>query len=990
MRRGRGPLPDPTAAVSRGGVRRSRRARAAAFLLAVLTAPPAVAGGAAEEPLRIVAVEANRAALSPDGDGEGDSVELTVTIAPAARPISEVELWVHREETDAPGELVAFKRTALAPGGIFGRLVGLGLGGNADEVDVVLVWDGAYRGHAAHPDGARVPDGTYLLQVGIQDSAGRRALTAPRRVAVDRVAPAIDPLASSHEVFSPNGDGVRDEIVVEQVGRGGERWVGTLRGADGAVVRTFESRGDGPEPAVWDGTDAAGRLVPEGEYAYVLVGTDAAGNTAVSEPLRLTLSLTGGDVGLAVAEGPAIVSPNGDGVLDEVPLDVRLSQSEGVDGWCLRLWPADGFRDSVTVRSGVGPPPQTLRFPGPATTGQPPGTTDVPATTGGHSLADGTYLAALEVRYRNGTRVESEPVELTVDTSPPAGRIRLETLPLASPDEKHVVFGGSLRRAVRVAAELEPLLWTATVRYSGPSPEPPAERTTRIDLRNEAAPAVVSIVWDGSDDRGDAVPDGTYTLELTAIDQAGNEGGPDPVVVVRDSRAIRARLGADARGLAPEGAPGYRSVSFSARIDPADAVEESVLTIADGDGRTVRTFVTTDAGRVFRWHGEAVPDGAYRATLTVLALNGNRAVGSAGPVLVDTVPPRIAHLSVASRIVSPNGDGDRDTVTIHQSGSAEQRWIGRVVDRDGRIVLERRWRGDLGDFVWDGRSGSGAIVADGDYTYELSATDAGGNETRSAITLVVDTASLPASRQPPTLSLSASPSPFTPDGDGIDDVVTFAIDASSPNRLERWTLAIDDALGAPFRVLAGDGAPPRSLAWEGRSALGELVRSGGIYFGRLVVEDAHGNAAEAGIRIRVGILVEPDGGDLRIAFPPVTFEAGSSSLFEGPEETISRNLETLRTIAEVLRRYPDREILLEGHASADAAEAPPSVAAEPVDPGPLSALRADAVRRALIVLGVDGDRLRSIGVGAGRPIVPPDDEEGAWRNRRVELILEHK
>lgn len=59
----------------------------------------------------------------------------------------------------------------------------------------------------------------------------------------------------------------------------------------------------------------------------------------------------------------------------------------------------------------------------------------------------------------------------------------------------------------------------------------------------------------------------------------------------------------------------------------------------------------------------------------------------------------------------------------------------------------------------------------------------------------------------------------------------------------------------------------------------------------------------------------------------------------------------------------------------------------------LSEARAGVVREALVILGVERDRITSVGYGETRPIAPNtkpgggDDPEGRQRNRRVEVLL---
>lgn len=96
-------------------------------------------------------------------------------------------------------------------------------------------------------------------------------------------------------------------------------------------------------------------------------------------------------------------------------------------------------------------------------------------------------------------------------------------------------------------------------------------------------------------------------------------------------------------------------------------------------------------------------------------------------------------------------------------------------------------------------------------------------------------------------------------------------------------------------------------------------------------------------------------------------------------ELVDSELEKLRLIGEVLRQFPDRDILVEGHTA---------VARSTVDPQTLSEARAAAVAQALADLGVrNPGQIVSRGWGASRPVAPNTTEAGRAKNRRVEITL---
>ena len=50
--------------------------------------------------------------------------------------------------------------------------------------------------------------------------------------------------------------------------------------------------------------------------------------------------------------------------------------------------------------------------------------------------------------------------------------------------------------------------------------------------------------------------------------------------------------------------------------------------------------------------------------------------------------------------------------------------------------------------------------------------------------------------------------------------------------------------------------------------------------------------------------------------------------------------------------------------------------------------RAQTVKQMLIGFGVSEARLSTVGVGGRQPVVPREDKDNWWKNRRVEFILD--
>lgn len=101
------------------------------------------------------------------------------------------------------------------------------------------------------------------------------------------------------------------------------------------------------------------------------------------------------------------------------------------------------------------------------------------------------------------------------------------------------------------------------------------------------------------------------------------------------------------------------------------------------------------------------------------------------------------------------------------------------------------------------------------------------------------------------------------------------------------------------------------------------------------------------------------------------FATNSASLLPGSQPEIQR-------VANVLRQYPETTIQIAGHTDSQGNE---------VYNQQLSERRAQAVRNAIVGMGVDPGRVTTIGYGESRPVAGNDTASGRQQNRRVEVRI---
>jgi outer membrane protein OmpA-like peptidoglycan-associated protein len=110
---------------------------------------------------------------------------------------------------------------------------------------------------------------------------------------------------------------------------------------------------------------------------------------------------------------------------------------------------------------------------------------------------------------------------------------------------------------------------------------------------------------------------------------------------------------------------------------------------------------------------------------------------------------------------------------------------------------------------------------------------------------------------------------------------------------------------------------------------------------------------------------------LVISLSDILFDVDKATLKPGAEQN-------LRRIAAILKQYPDKQIVVEGHTDSDGSDAYNMK---------LSEDRAASVRSSLIAGGVAESLISSRGFGESQPVATNDTREGKQQNRRVEVIV---
>ena len=280
------------------------------------------------------------------------------------------------------------------------------------------------------------------------------------------------------------------------------------------------------------------------------------------------------------------------------------------------------------------------------------------------------------------------------------------------------------------------------LRFSNSLGDPVRELTAEDNLAPDVNnPLRINLQWDGTDDNGDLLADGTYTYIIRAQGAGGATYSSSMVV---DTTAPTAQVTVDSRPLEN----GETLLEFKGTADDTH-FKEYTITIKDPDsGEKVLTPFSSNLpvinGPFGGLSSRELENGSYIAELTVVDRAGNVTTVHDQPLIIDNpvldlTPPEIT-------VVSPLTDAEAgvlnglvpvDVSAFDQSGIAQIEVIidNRVIDKNSeRATLNTEV--DLSQFT------------DGVHTFKVAVTDTKGNQAITDESIFLSSTSGPDLREP--------------------------------------------------------------------------------------------------------------------------------------------------------------------------------------------------------------------------------------------------
>ena len=795
--------------------------------------------------------------ISPNNDGVKDSVEIPLKITDT-RYIKGFSFLIEDSEGN---EVKRIENKEKRPENVgfanfFKRLFYVEKGVDIPET---IRWDGI------GDDGEVVPDGFYIFYMQAWDDNGNTSTTPKYGLVVDNTAPEVNitEISADEKIFSPNNDGSKDSLAIEQNGSSEDRWNAVIKSADGRVYKNFTWLNESPENFIWDGKDNKKLLVPDGVYFYYIESTDRAGNSFESEIANIIINTQTTPIALTV--DASYFAPGVEESVDTVNFIPDVPVKTGIASWSMKV--VDNSGRTVKLYD-EGKIPEAFEYKG---------------ISGSGFISEGSYKGILDIKYINGNNPVVESPEIIADKTAPQASAKV-SLKVFSPN------GDGNKDIISVYQETSiEDVWYAEITD---------EESNKIRNYKWVKAPETSFSWDGYTEEGKLAPDGEYYYRLYTADRAGNRGESVPVSFRLDTEETPVILTAHPESFSPNGDNIKDVMNLTPVLNVTEGIQSYKLLVTNSAGEIVKTIASEGRMRnQFSWDGIAdtgrkAPDGVYRAALEVVYEKGDVSNAVTRDFTLDTVFPEI-NIAPDLTLFSPDGDGLKDRMVISQNTSSENLITASIKDDEGRTIREFNWEGRADDIVWDGTDINGNKVPDGKYSYVISAEDGAGNSTSRKIDEInID------NRQT-TVFVTAESKGFTPNNDGKSDKMEFSTMATLREGVESWQFSIKLNGNRELKTFKGDVLPEK-IIWDGRGDDGVITE--GNYVAEYRVKYLKGNEPVSSTK---EFAIDISAPQASVAVTPVPFSPDNDGVDD--ELTISIDVNDANKISEWALDIVDRQ-----------------------------------------------------------------------------------
>lgn len=435
----------------------------------------------------------------------------------------------------------------------------------------------------------------------------------------------------------------------------------------------------------------------------------------------------------SISAGLSDISPNHDGIQDYVVFNIHVSDRSRIKGWRLQILDEaenlvnefrisdremkdqlsfTGFFSRLFRRQETAVVPEEIIWEG----------TDSKRTI----LPDGRYHYAFNAWDEKNNISLLKKGTIYLDNTAPQVDVQTAEL-IFTPNKDYKKDELVIQQKVTTGMDD---VWTAEFRNSSGIP------VRKYKWTGYEVPK--KLIWDGTDNTGNDVPEGLYDYLISSTDKAGNKALAriTSITLTRKYDVADITLSAEyfSRKIDKE-------ITITTHLSGTSGLETWGIAVADEDKEILRDISGYEYLKQVPFDGKDgkgayLADGKYFITYTCLFHNGNMPQSFEKPLIIDGTPPRLG-ISHSPGLFSPDGDGENDLLTLSLKGLDTfgiKNWRLIVYTQAGNIFKTFEGNGSVpSDLKWDGYSDFGELVESATiYFAELSCFDMAGNYSKTS------------------------------------------------------------------------------------------------------------------------------------------------------------------------------------------------------------------------------------------------------------------
>ncbi|MBQ0004127.1 MAG: OmpA family protein [Treponema sp.] len=508
-------------------------------------------------------------------------------------------------------------------------------------------------------------DGEYIATVRAKYLNGFE--TAPVNTSIftiDSVAPSASVKADTN-IFSPDGDGRKDvinfafEIAKDtETASPMEKWNGKIVSLkdENVCVRNYEFGSFVPAHITWNGLDENSKLAADGEYVFVLNGTDMAGNSVLVKS-NTSFALDTSKTEIMLAANDLVISPDSNGVQDEIIFTPVVKENADVIKYNFEIKNAKNA--VVYSQKETSKVPSSFIWNG--------------KDNSKNILADGIYTATLTTESANGSVAKAEVSDIVLDTKAPFVEVTADNI-IFSPD------GDGKKEELILQTSNCSLenLWTVSILDKNNKAVKEFKYNKYINGTSSSV-----LKWDGTDNSGNKVSDGVYSVLINSTDDAGNSYKKVISKVTLDTRPVKAYITRAYDGISPLSKTGLTQQKINLRTSVPDGIKSWTVDIKNEKGEKVYSFNKENSKTLEKeifWNGTVSAgekdsesksaEGIFYAELNMEYEKGNIVKEKTPGFICSSIAPELGVITTPE-FFSPDNDGTDDDLFINLSAKTK-------------------------------------------------------------------------------------------------------------------------------------------------------------------------------------------------------------------------------------------------------------------------------------------------------------------------------